>query len=215
MQLHLEKYEGLNPFQENAYLIHDNKKAHLFDPGFSNDSEWDLLLRKLKEHDLSIEAIVLTHAHVDHIMGLQRAMQLFQVPVYMHRDSYIFIEQYPQQAMMFGFKAEPIEVDPFFIDSSSTLQIGSFQYDTRNTPGHSPGHLAFYRKTEKWVIVGDALFAGSIGRTDLYGGDYDQLEQSILKQLYTLPDDTTVWPGHGTHTTIGFEKQNNAFVTQL
>ncbi len=215
MQLHLEKYEGLNPFQENAYLIHDNKKAHLFDPGFSNDSEWDLLLRKLKEHDLSIEAIVLTHAHVDHIMGLQRAMQLFQVPVYMHRDSYIFIEQYPQQAMMFGFKAEPIEVDPFFIDASSTLQIGSFQYDTRNTPGHSPGHLAFYRKTENWVIVGDALFAGSIGRTDLYGGDYDQLEQSILKQLYTLPDDTTVWPGHGTHTTIGFEKQNNAFVTQL
>lgn len=214
MELKLEKFEGLNPFQENAYLVHDNNKAHLFDPGFSNESEWNLLLRKLDEQQLEIEALVLTHAHVDHIMGLQKAMHLFNVPVYMHKESYIFIEQYPQQAMMFGLQADPIEVHPEFIDASWTLQIGSFQYDARHTPGHAPGHLSFYHKNGGWVIVGDALFAGSIGRTDLFGGDFGLLEENIRKKLYTLPDETIVWPGHGTHTTIGFEKRNNAFVTQ-
>ncbi|MDG5766125.1 MBL fold metallo-hydrolase [Balneolales bacterium ANBcel1] len=214
MQVQLEAFEGLNPFQENAFLVHDNKIAHLFDPGFSNSQEWEILLRKLKDQKLNVEAIVLTHAHVDHIMGLQKALQLFNVPVYMHRDSFVFIEKYPEQAMMFGLEAEPITVRPEFIDASPALTIQSLTYDVRFTPGHSPGHLAFHRKQEGWVIVGDALFAGSIGRTDLYGGDYDLLEKSIREELYTLPDETVVWPGHGTHTTIGYEKANNAFIRQ-
>ncbi|MBP3191191.1 MBL fold metallo-hydrolase [Natronogracilivirga saccharolytica] len=215
MNLKLQKFEGLNPFQENAYLVHDNKKAHLFDPGFHNAEEWDRLLQYLESVKLDVEALVITHAHVDHIMGLQRAMQLFEVPLYMHKDSYIFIEQYPRQAMMFGMNAEPLEVDPVFIDASWTLQIGSFEYDSRHTPGHSPGHLSFYHKNGGWVIAGDALFAGSIGRTDLFGGDYELLEESIKKKLYTLPDDTVVWPGHGPNTTIGYEKKTNPFVKGL
>lgn len=214
MKLYLEVFDGLNQFQENAYLVHDNNRAHLIDPGFSNDAEWDLLLQFLERNSLVMEAIVLTHAHVDHIMGLQKAIQLFDVPVYMHEDSFIFIEQYPQQAMMFGFRADPVEVRPRFIDASWTLQIGSFEYDARNTSGHAPGHLSFYHKNGGWVIVGDALFAGSIGRTDLYGGDYGLLEENIRKKLYTLPDETVVWPGHGPHTTIGHEKKHNAFVRE-
>ena len=212
MQLHLEKFDGLNPFQENAYLVHDNERAHLFDPGFSNDQEWEFLLRKLDEHHLNVEAIILTHAHVDHIMGLQKALQLFQVPVFMHKDSFVFIEQYPEQAMMFGLTADPIEVHPKFVEPSAALRIGSFEYDVRNTSGHAPGHLSFYNQDQAWVLAGDALFAGSIGRTDLYGGDFELLKKNILEQLYSLPDQTVVWPGHGTHTTIGYEKKHNAFV---
>lgn len=212
MDLQLAKFDDLNPFQENAYLAYSNGKAHLFDPGFTNGYEWDRLLKFLELHQLDIEAIVLTHAHVDHIMGLQKAMQLFNAPVYMHQESIMFIENYPEQAMMFGLEADPIEVRPVFIDASWTLQIGSFEYDARYTPGHSPGHLSFYHKKGGWVIVGDALFAGSIGRTDLYGGDFELLEENIRKKLYTLPEDTVVWPGHGPETTIGYEKKTNPFV---
>jgi len=136
------------------------------------------------------------------------------VPVYMHQESLPFIEQYPQQAMMFGLEAEPIEVNPTFIDASWTLRIGSFEYDARYTPGHAPGHLSFYHKPGGWVIVGDVLFAGSIGRTDLYGGDFSLLEESIRKKIYTLPDETVVWPGHGPHTTVGYEKRTNPFVKE-
>ncbi len=212
MELSLEIFEGLNPFQENAYLVYHGRSAHLFDPGFSSGAEWDGLLRTLEEKQLTVEAIVLTHAHVDHIMGLQKAIQLFEAPVYMHKESYTFIENYPEQAMMFGLDAEPIQVDPQFVEASWTLQIGSFIYDARYTPGHAPGHLSFYHKPRRWVIVGDALFAGSIGRTDLFGGDFALLEESIRKKLYTLPDETIVWPGHGVHTTIEYEKRTNPFV---
>lgn len=214
MELNLEVFDGLNPFQENAFLVHSDGKAHLFDPGFSNGYEWNRLLSFLENEKLDVEAIVLTHAHVDHIMGLQKAMQEFQVPVYMHQESLPFIEQYPQQAMMFGLEAEPIEVNPTFIDASWTLRIGSFEYDARYTPGHAPGHLSFYHKPGGWVIVGDVLFAGSIGRTDLYGGDFSLLEESIRKKIYTLPDETVVWAGHGPHTTVGYEKRTNPFVKE-
>ncbi len=214
MELNLEVFDGLNPFQENAFLVHSGGKAQLFDPGFSNGYEWNRLLSFLENESLDVEAIVLTHAHVDHIMGLQKAMQEFQVPVYMHQESLPFIEQYPQQAMMFGLEAEPIEVNPTFIDASWTLRIGSFEYDARYTPGHAPGHLSFYHKPGGWVIVGDVLFAGSIGRTDLYGGDFSLLEESIRKKIYTLPDETVVWPGHGPHTTVGYEKRTNPFVKE-
>ncbi len=214
MELQLEQFGGLNPFQENAYLVYYNNKAHLFDPGFSNGSEWDRLLRYLERQQLEIEAIVLTHAHVDHIMGLQRAIELFKAPVYMHKEDYIFIEKYPEQAMMFGLQSHPLEVCPGFIDASWTLQIGSFEYDARHTPGHSPGHLSFYHKKGGWIIVGDVLFAGGVGRTDLYGGDFEQLEESIRKKLYTLPDEIVVWPGHGSNTTIGYEKKTNHFVKE-
>lgn len=114
--------------------------------------------------------------------------------------------------MMFGLNADPIQIAPEFVDVSQNLRIGSFEYDVRNTSGHAPGHLSFYHKPGGWVIVGDALFAGSIGRTDLYGGDLALLEENIRKKLYVLPDETKVWPGHGTFTTIGYEKRTNPFV---
>lgn len=212
MKLQIVPFEGLNPFQENTYLVADGSRAHIIDPGFSTDQEFSTLLTVLQENALTVEAIVLTHAHIDHIMGLERCTDQFNVPVYMHADGMVFIEQYPEQARMFGFLAEPIRVSPSFIEPSPALSIGSFVYDARYTPGHAPGHVSLYHQEGGWVLSGDALFAGSIGRTDLHGGDYSTLEQSIRQQLYTLPDDTVVWSGHGPSTTIGHEKAHNAFV---
>ena len=212
MKLQIVPFEGLNPFQENTYLVTDGARAHIFDPGFSTEQEFSSLLTALQKRNLSVEAIVLTHAHIDHIMGLERCTGHFKVPVYMHAEGMEFIDQYPEQARMFGFMAEPIRVSPRFVEPSSALSIGSFVYDARYTPGHAPGHLSFYHQEGEWVLSGDALFAGSIGRTDLPGGDYPTLEQSIRQQLYTLPDHTTVWSGHGPTTTIGHEKAHNAFV---
>lgn len=212
MKLQVMPFEGLNPFQENTYLVTDGSRAHIFDPGFSTGQEFSDLLKVLEITNLSVEAVVLTHAHIDHIMGLERCTEHFDVPVYMHTEGMVFIEQYPEQARMFGFVAEPISVTPRFIEPSSALSIGSFVYDARYTPGHAPGHISFYHEQGGWVLSGDALFAGSIGRTDLHGGDYATLEQSIRQQLYTLPDDTVVWSGHGPSTTIAHEKAHNAFI---
>lgn len=213
MNLHLDVFEGMNPFQENTYLVHNNQVAHLIDPGFSSASEWNRLQNVLEQKKLQIEAIVLTHGHVDHVIGLQEAFDRFQVPVCMHHETWPFLDHFPQQAMMFGFQADPIKVDPQYVEPSADLRIGSFTYDARYTPGHAPGHLAFYCKEAGWVISGDALFAGSIGRTDLYGGDFQLLEKSIRTQLYTLPDETVVWPGHGPKTTVGRERRSNPFVS--
>lgn len=215
MELHLKVFEGLNPFQENAYLVYGDGKGHLFDPGFTTDEEWNPFLQFLEAQKIDLEAIVLTHAHVDHIMGLQEAVDRFKVPVYMHPAGEVFIHQFPEKARMYGMDALPITVKPQFIEPSPVLKIGTFEYDVRYTPGHAPGHLSFYHKKGGWVIVGDVLFAGSIGRTDLYGGNFSLLEESIKKEIYTLPDDTKVWPGHGGPTTTGHEKRTNPFVNEL
>ncbi|MDI6402635.1 MBL fold metallo-hydrolase [Balneolaceae bacterium ANBcel3] len=212
MNLQLEIFEGLNAFGENAYLVHNGTRAHLFDPGFSNDYEWGLLIGKIKELKVIPEAIVLTHAHIDHILGLQRAQELFNAPVYMHEDGLPLMDHFDEQAMMFGLEADPITVEPFPILPSNAARIESFEYDIRHTPGHAPGHVSFYHQPGGWVIVGDTLFAGGVGRTDLYGGDFGLLEESIRKKLYVLPDETVVWPGHGHQTTIGYEKKSNPFV---
>ncbi len=202
----------VNPFQQNTYLITNNGKALLFDAGFFSASEFSELNKVLKAENAVLEALVLTHAHIDHVIGVEQIRNDFDVPVYLHKDDQYLWENYMSHAAMFGLDVKPFSFEPEWIDASSSLKIGSFEMDARHTPGHAPGHLVFYFKDHGFLIAGDTLFQGSIGRTDLYKGNYALLEKSIKEELYTLPGDTVVYPGHGPETTISEEMTSNPYV---
>jgi len=156
--------------------------------------------------------IVLTHAHVDHIMGLEKVLKEFDVPVYLnHSDLYLW-NNYPDQAQRFGFRTSGFEFTPKDLPEQKKFSIGPFMFDVLFTPGHSPDHVSLYFKDDQLLVAGDALFRESIGRTDLYKGDLDLLTESIREKLYSLPEETKVLAGHGPSTTIGYEKTNNNFV---
>jgi glyoxylase-like metal-dependent hydrolase (beta-lactamase superfamily II) len=202
----------VGPFQENTYLLTEGDQALLIDPGFNTISEYSEFKRELAESGASLIAICLTHAHVDHILGLNKVLSDFDVPVYINQaDTYLW-DRFSQQAAMFGFQADPIKKDPLPLHAQPSTEIGAFRFDVLYTPGHSPDHVSLYFKKEELVIAGDLLFKESIGRTDLYKGSFDILSASVKEKLYTLPENTTVYPGHGPDTTIAHEKENNPFV---
>lgn len=202
----------VGPFAENTYLLIENKSALLIDPGFFEESEYNSFRRKLEDESLDLSAVVLTHAHVDHILGLQRVKNDFEVPVYLSdHDRYLWNNS-ASQAKMFGLQMNDFDFEPETIPVQREWQIDSFLFDIRYTPGHAPDHVSLYSKEDNFVIAGDALFKEGIGRTDLYKGSFEILERSIREQLYTLPDKTIVYPGHGPETTIGHEKKANPFV---
>ncbi|MGM0588629.1 MAG: MBL fold metallo-hydrolase [Bacteroidota bacterium] len=202
----------VNPFSENTYVLVEESKALLIDPGFYAESEFQEYKRILKSEEATLSAVVLTHAHVDHVLGLSRVLKDRRVPVYLnHSDLYLW-ENFPAQAGRFGFNVPAFDFTPEPLEVGEEVTLGPLTFDVRYTPGHAPDHVSLYRPQESILIAGDTLFKQSIGRTDLYKGDMEQLAKSIREQLYTLPDDTQVYPGHGPSTTIGFEKKNNSFV---
>lgn len=202
----------VGPFAENSYLITRDKESVLIDPGFSNSSEFQSFKKILTENDSNLIAVILTHAHVDHVLGLNQVLQAYDVPVYLnHSDLYLW-ENFEQQSAMFGIRTGGFSFTPEPMDEQRDFQAGPFTWDVLYTPGHSPDHVSLYNKTENILIAGDTLFKESIGRTDLYKGDFDLLASSIREKLYTLPDDTVVYPGHGPATSIGHEKSHNPFV---
>lgn len=208
----IQKFE-VGPFGENTYLLVQSGEAIIIDPGFSNDSEFQLFENALSASGAKLIAVVLTHAHVDHILGLPRLLEKYTLDVYLnHSDLYLW-NRFPEQATMFGIQATKIDTEPKELPIKQDFTLGSFSMDIRYTPGHAPDHVSIYFESENVLIAGDALFKQSIGRTDLYKGDFDLLAESIKNELYTLPDETRVLPGHGPETTIGFEKKNNSFVT--
>lgn len=202
----------VNPFFENTYLAVESGNAVLFDPGFFDQSEYNQFEEELKSTGAELKAIVLTHAHVDHIIGLKKVKESYDVPVYLHEDDLFFWNNFAEQAAMFGLQAEPFGFTPENLSEQQNWDATGISFDIFFTPGHAPGHLSFYRPQEQILIAGDTLFQGSIGRTDLYKGDMNTLEESIRKKLYTLPDETVIYPGHGPETKIGVEKKTNAFV---
>lgn len=202
----------VNPFQENTYLMEKDGQAIVFDPGFFNSSEVNKLVQTLQEWDARLIAVVLTHAHTDHVLGLQRVLDRYEVPVYLNHEDLFLWENFVSSSAMFGLEVKPFDFTPVDLQAQKGWTIGPFTFDVLFTPGHAPGHLAYYDESQNILIAGDTLFRDSIGRTDLYKGDFDTLEKSIRENIYTLPDETRVLPGHGPETTVGHEKKHNQFV---
>ncbi len=204
----------VGPFSENTYLLEKDEQAILIDPGFFEPGEYRHFTEELEKSGHDLIAVLLTHAHVDHVLGLEKVLKDFEIPVYInHTDLYLW-NNFSQQAQMFGFRAAGFDFTPEPLPEQKNFKVGNFIFDVLYTPGHSPDHVALYAESYGFIIAGDTLFQESIGRTDLYKGDFDLLAQSIRKKLYTLPDDTTVYAGHGPATTIGHEKKFNAFVRE-
>lgn len=203
----------VNPFQQNTYLLVSDGKALLVDAGFNDATETARLEDTLLKEKATLIGVLLTHAHIDHILGLQRVLDRFDVPVYLsHIDLYLW-ENFYSQAAMYGIPARPHEIEPEDFPTEGIFETGPFRMMIFYTPGHSPDHVSFYFENDGVLLAGDVLFRQSIGRTDLYKGDFELLSRTIREKLYVLPDSTRVLPGHGPETTIGFEKKNNPFVS--
>jgi glyoxylase-like metal-dependent hydrolase (beta-lactamase superfamily II) len=207
----IKRFE-VGPFAENTYLLIKDNDALLIDPGFSSDDEFDEFRNELANTGATLTAVILTHAHIDHVLGLPLVLDAFDVVVYLNHTDLTPWNKISEQASMFGLRAENIGFTPEKLPDEGILSIGSFEMELFFTPGHAPDHVSFYFKDQQMVIAGDTLFRQSVGRTDLYKGDSDLLKASIKEKLYTLPDETLVYPGHGPKTSIGEEKKTNPFV---
>ena len=195
-------------FEENCYLVGERGTTDvvIVDPG----EEADRFLEVARDRSLAIREIWLTHAHIDHIMGVGAVQRATGAPIHLHPADREIYDGLSEQGRLFGFDVEP--APPFDVElrHGQRLVLGSTELEVRHAPGHSPGHVCFV--APGLVLGGDLLFQGSIGRTDLLGGDFPTLLASIREQLFTLPDDTVVYPGHGPVTTIGRERATNPFL---
>lgn len=198
---------------ENTYLLfNENKIAWLIDPGNMNEQETKAIESFINEKGLKIAKIILTHAHIDHILGLQWAFDTYKVPVTMHEDDKEVLDMFQISGMRFGFELDHINVDLEYIKEGDELDFDGEKFKIYHVPGHSPGSVVYHNENQKFMISGDVLFEGSIGRTDLYKGNYDQLIEGIKTKLLILDEETQVFSGHGNPTKIGFEKQYNPFL---
>lgn len=202
-----------NPFQQNTYLLYDNEgTAFIIDPGNYSSSENTLLKNFIEEKQLKLTRLLLTHAHIDHILGNKFIFDNFGLLPEMHEEEVFFIERLPQTAAMYGVPCDPSPFPEKFIVPGDKIVLGVYEFETIFTPGHSPGSISYYNKENKLLISGDVLFQNSIGRTDLPKGDHQTLINSIKEKLFCLPGDVKVFSGHGPSTTIGYEKENNPFL---
>ena len=203
------------PFYKNGFVVgcERTREGVIIDPG----DEVDGLLASVRDHDLEIKYILLTHAHIDHITGVATAKDAVDAPVYLHKDDLFLYDSVEQQGAMFGFKVrrQP-PIDAFY--DLEPIHFGGYEVRVHHTPGHCPGGVCLQIGTKgtggNELFVGDTLFAGSIGRTDLPGGDYETLLRSITEVLFPLGDDSVVHSGHGPDTTIGRERTTNPFVLE-
>lgn len=202
-------------FGINTYLVYDpvSKKCAIIDPGMFDSEEEEALDGFIVRNCLTVTHIIDTHLHVDHAVGVTFCKKKYGVPLYAHKDDEFLGERIRQQAQSFHIpkKVEDVEIDSY-LEPGDIIKIGEGELKVIHVPGHSPGSVALYDAEDGFVITGDALFCGSIGRTDLPGGSMETLVTSIRKGLLTLPDNTIVYPGHGPATTIGQEKRMNPYL---
>jgi hydroxyacylglutathione hydrolase len=200
----------VGPFQENCYIVGDEATGvgALVDPG----DEAARIALAVEQTGLEVDRILITHTHIDHVGAVAVLVDEYACPVLMHAEAEPMLQQLPTQAMMMGLRFGEVPAVDRYIEDEEALEVGALRLRALHTPGHAPGHLAFHVEGEGLVLSGDALFAGSVGRTDLFGGDMNLLLRSISERLMSLPDETRVCPGHGPQTTIGEERAHNPFL---
>jgi len=203
-----------NPFQENTYVLFDEtKECVIVDPGCYEPHEEEELDKFITNTGLKPVKLISTHSHIDHVLGNKFVMEKYGVNLHVHSKDLDTLMAVVTYAASYGFmEYKPCAEPTHFIKEGEELTFGNSKLEVRFVPGHAPGHVVFIAKEEKFVVNGDCLFHGSIGRTDLPGGDHATLLKNIRQQLFTLPNDFVVYCGHGPETQIGFEKQNNPFL---
>ncbi len=203
-----------NPFQENTYLLYDETgEAVIIDPGCSTQDEEEILVSFIEENNIKLKHLLNTHSHIDHILGNQFVSEQFKLPLASHKEDEFLIRNAKEQGATFGIRIDNPPLPGKYLNEGMHIHFGNSVLDIIHSPGHSPGSLVFYNKNEKFMIVGDVLFNQSIGRTDLPGGSYDVLVNSITQKLFPLGDDMNVFSGHGSPTTIGKERISNPFLS--
>ncbi|MEY4003514.1 MAG: hypothetical protein RIT07_1556 [Bacteroidota bacterium] len=200
-----------SPFAENTYVL-TGSEGHclIVDPGCYGASEEIIITDYINTHKLTPVALLNTHAHIDHIFGNYYVKQKWNVPLYLSKLDIPLFERAESMAALWNLQYTP-SPHPDEDLHPGTLTIAGLELEVRHVPGHAPGHMVFIHHESKIVFCGDTLFQGSIGRTDLPGGNHEQLLQSIREQLFTLPDDFTLHCGHGPSTTVGHERVHNPF----
>lgn len=201
-----------NPFQENTYILYDETgECVVVDPGCIDPEEELELSGFIDSKQLKVKMLLNTHCHIDHVLGNWFVKEKYKVKLFIHAKEEVVLKSVSSYASNYGFfNYQETSADEFLKEDTHVV-FGNQSLKILFVPGHAPGHIAFYDADTKTVIGGDVLFYNSIGRTDLPGGNHQTLIESIHTQLFTLPDDVTVYPGHGPETTIGFEKKTNPF----
>ena len=204
---------SFNPVQENTYILYNEKKqCCIIDPGCYFPEERDQLKNFVDKNALTPALLLNTHCHLDHVFGNKFIHDTWGLILHIHEKEKQVLDLAPASGELWQLPFENYKGNLVFISEGSTINLGDDELEIRFTPGHSPGHVCFYDEADGFAISGDVLFNGSIGRTDLPGGDFDVLINSIQTQLFTMPDDTKIYSGHGPMTTVGLEKMNNPFV---
>ena len=203
-----------NPFQENTYIVYDEtKECLIIDPGCYTDAERKELKAFIEEKELTPVKLINTHCHIDHVLGNKFASEQWNIQLYMHKEDLPVLEKAGDIGKMYGL--EKYECSPYpkhFLAQGDTLTFGKSSFEILFTPGHAPGHICLYSKENNLLIAGDVVFQRSIGRSDLPGGDHSTLINSIITQLFPLPNETQVFCGHGPSTNLGYEKEHNPFL---
>jgi glyoxylase-like metal-dependent hydrolase (beta-lactamase superfamily II) len=209
--LHLNTFV-FNPFSENTYLVYDDdKNCLIIDPGCMDATEQDAMSGFIESNGLNPVMLLNTHCHLDHIFGNQWVFKSYGLELHLHPLDEPVLDHAPASGLMFGLPIETYTGPRSWLKEGEEIALGEYRFQIMHLPGHSPGSVGFYESTQKFLISGDVLFQGSIGRTDLPGGNHATLLNSIREKLFVLPDDVTVYSGHGEPTTIGVEKATNPF----
>jgi glyoxylase-like metal-dependent hydrolase (beta-lactamase superfamily II) len=202
-----------SPFQENTYVLYDKtKECVIIDPGCYDEKERNRLVEFIESRGLTPVRLLNTHCHIDHIFGNKFVSEKYNLPLESHKDEQEMIAYSESKASLYGVELQPSPAISVFWDEGDVITFGESELSVLFTPGHSPASISFYARKHNFIIGGDVLFRQSIGRTDLQGGNFETLVNSIRTKFFTLPNDTKVYSGHGEVTTVEFEKLHNPFV---